>query len=188
MTTFSPTATDQALQGGITYDDDADDMVVTFGDQVLNGQVSATTQVMSLARFDYPAPVGPVAVTGVSCSAATISWSGFGGAAQQIGSEFSGPRVSGAPAGSAHLIVVSLNRTNVAIVGSGVGFGCRLLASLNAGYLGLLPLQVGANITVPLPIPESIGPLTLIFQGLPHQRRWIAIPEHAAPRGAAYTK
>ena len=163
--TIFPTSTsDQALQGGIAFDDDADLMFVAYGDQPLAGQTSATNQQVFLASFTYPTPPAAVTVAGSSCSRATISWTGTGAAAQQIGSQFWGPQVTNASASSAHLIVLSLSTANMPISGAGIGTGCRLLASLGSGYVGILPLQGGASVSVPLPLPEFLGATTLYFQ------------------------
>ncbi len=143
------------IAGGVTYENDPDTMVVSYG--------LARSNTAYIARLSYPAPSDRVATTVRTCGAASIDWTGTGNARQQIGSEFWGVQVTGAPTSAVHLMLLSLEADNQ-LLGPGVEPGCRLLVSLGSGYIGILPLQVGSNVIFPFPLPEALDPVTLLFQ------------------------
>ena len=116
---------------------------------------------VSGARFQYPT-ITLANSTGTSCSSAAIAWQG----SQQIGSEFGSVEVTGTAVDSLHVVALSLAISSTSIGGIGpFQPGCRLnVSSLAPQFVGLFPLQIGADPTFQLPLPEFLGSNTYYFQ------------------------
>ncbi|MCK5940379.1 MAG: hypothetical protein KAI24_00305 [Planctomycetes bacterium] len=108
----------------------------------------------------YDTTVTPWAATGVGCASAAISWVG----PQRIGAEFPGVEVDNAGAVTAHFVLVSLGSLQFPVTLGGVGAGCELLVDPGPSYLGMLPMQLGTNVSWPFPLPSWLPNTTLYFQ------------------------
>jgi hypothetical protein len=125
----------------------------------------------------------PPSASGTSCGGATLAWQGPAATParnQQIGSEFAGPRNLSAPANSMHFLLMSLQTTDVPIVHPAVYPTCRLLVtSSGPGYLGMLPVAVGASVQWTLPLPETLPATTV------HMQDWVLDPASNIVRSTA---
>lgn len=125
-------------------------------------------------RFQYPSVV-PWSLGGSGCSTASIRWfcrtSNTAASNQLIGNEFSGVRVSSAPAGAIHFLALSTARVDLPVPVPLVGPGCRLLVDNSArSLIGVLDFRIGDSASWVLPIPESL--LSAAF----HFQDWILDP------------
>lgn len=108
----------------------------------------------------YVAPAPP-STFGISCSSANLGWSGN----QQIGAEFNGPFVTGAPASAIHIMLLATTTVDVPVINPVVFPGCRLfVAAAGPGYLGQFPLAIGSSASFSLPLPEFVVGQTLHMQ------------------------
>jgi hypothetical protein len=126
-----------------------------------------------LHRITQPLPT-PAGNAGQSCSPAALTWAGPSWSPQHnqlIGSDRTGPRVTGAPANALHLVAVSLASDDFPILDAAVASNCRVLVSPFApSFLGFLPLEVGDAATWRLPLPESLSSMTI------HLQDWLLDP------------
>ena len=110
-----------------------------------------------------------ITLSGQSCNPATVAWSTAGGSgphpltSQQIGSEFTQFAITGTTPFAGLVPFVSLAPIDVPLALPVVRSGCRLLVDPNAGFT--LPVMVGSGGHWMVPLPESMPPLTLHFQG-----------------------
>ncbi|MEZ6037777.1 MAG: hypothetical protein R3F29_09875 [Planctomycetota bacterium] len=143
------------LCGGVSFDAGEPQFLLAYQTQDSNYTFLTTD------RFVYETPQ-PVATVGSACSAASISWLG----SQQIGSQFCGPRVSGAAWDSLHLMVVAMQPAQVQLFGlDPIQDGCWLLVPPNGpDHLGILDLRVGSLCDWSLPLPEYVASTTLYLQ------------------------
>jgi len=153
--------------GTACFDDDNDTFVVigstaVTGNNPLFGNLWRT-----------PAIAAPTA-SGTTCSAAALGWSDsrglIGPATQRIGYEYSGVRLTGAPAGSLCWLAISLAAANTPLTLPGVAGGCRLLIDNQApNFIGFEDMTVANGLTMaswPLTVPEGLTPDLLYFQAL----------------------
>lgn len=148
-----------------SYDDDAKDFVFTYG----NDDGTASNPLFGNV-FDYPTETAP-SLFGTACSPATITWRALEQNAvviaandQQIGHEFTGVEVAGAPAGALHFMLLSFQTANVQVPSPMVPASCRLLIDPVTGYIGALPIAFGPSARWNLPLPEGLSSLTLHMQ------------------------
>lgn len=145
----------QATPGAVVFNDDNDTFALFYGANHQNQPNSLYCRTLT-----YDSPI-PAFTSGTSCSSATLSWVG----SQQIGSEFCGPRVQGAPPGAIHIMLAATATTNVPVLHPIVFPGCNLFVmAAGPGYLGAFPTSIGSSYTWDLPLPEFLGSQTLHFQ------------------------
>jgi len=134
-----------------------------FTDEFVCVQTRNSTTVgrLDTARISYPA-VAPPSVSGISCSQATIAWSGL----QFIGSEYGSISITGAAPDSLHVMALSMASAAVPLIGvAPFSNGCFLnISSVAPDFVGLFYLQVGDSVTYPLPLPEILGTDIYYFQ------------------------
>lgn len=163
-TLYSPAAGFSGDLGGMVFDDDHDEMATVWAqnDLAAASTTAGAAHEVYANNFSYPVATA-TSVAGIGCSTATPSWGVYN--SQQIGHEFGGVSVTGAPANALHFLLLSYGTQNVPVVNAAVWPGCRLLVQ-NAGpsFLGVMPLAIGSSIFVPLPLPEFLGSDTLYFQ------------------------
>jgi hypothetical protein len=141
--------------GNAVFDNDND--TVLFGYGVDDASLSVFGHAVT---YVTPAPTSRFGF-GSSCSGATLQWRG----SQQIGSQFSGPSVSGAPSTAIHFMVLALSTADVPVITPPVFPGCRLLVpAAGPNYLGYFPPAIGSSANFPLPLPPLLNSQTLHFQ------------------------
>lgn len=148
--------TDTVVPGGLSYNEFADQFMIGFG-----FNTAPSNNWVAIDRYAYP-PVASWTLSGSGCSSASFAWNG----SQLIGSELGSLEVSGAATNSLHVMlmatdVISLPLINIAPIQN----GCWLLVP-NAGaeYIGMFGLQVGSNVSYPIPLPEFLSSETFYFQ------------------------
>lgn len=151
--------------GACSYDDDYKDFVFSYGNDD-----SAASNPLFGNVFTFPTETAPT-IAGTGCSPASIAWRAvdqndltISSNDQQIGHEFTGVEVSGAPAGALHFMLLSFGTANVVVPSPAVPAGCRLLIDPGVGYLGPLPLAIGSSARWAIPLPESLPSLTIHMQ------------------------
>lgn len=117
------------------------------------------TQPIYGQTLEYNTVTG-ASTSGSSCSSETLSWIGN----QQVGAEFNRLQYSGAPATAVHVPLLSLASIDVPVIHPAVSAGCRLLISTGSGYLGQLPLTIGASGSYTIPLPETLSSFTFYIQ------------------------
>jgi hypothetical protein len=149
----------------LDYNDDANNFVLTF-----SHYYSTAPYALVGAEFVYPTPAA-VSLGGFSCSSVALAWQAtdaFGtliaANSQVIGNQFTRIAASGAAATTLHFPVLSLATTSLPVPHPLVPVGCNQLVSTTGGYLGMLPIGVGANPTWAMPLPEFLSPFTLYCQ------------------------
>jgi hypothetical protein len=150
--------------GGMVFDDDHDEMATVWAqnDLAAASTTAGSAHEVYANNFSYPAPVA-ASVAGIGCSTAVPSWPIYN--SQQIGHQFSGVSVSGAPANALHFVLLSFGTQNVPVVNAAVWPGCRLLVqNVGPSFLGVMPLAIGSNVFVQLSLPEFLASDTLYFQ------------------------
>ncbi len=139
-----------------TYNDDLHEVMFCYG--VNTPTPGDPVYGHSLA---YPTPA-PWTTSGSACVSMTLLWWGR----QLIGSEHESIIASGGGPSAMHFLMVSLVSTDQPLTHPAFPANCRLLVSNNAGWLGTMPVQVGAAGQWGFPLPEWLPPLTLYFQDL----------------------
>ncbi len=105
---------------------------------------------------------------GSGCMSINVAWAGPGVSRQnqRIGSELTRIEVSTVqPVQLLHFPLLSLGTADLPILDPAVGPNCRLLVDIvGPGYLGMLPMAIGQNVSWPLPLPEFLQSTTLHIQ------------------------
>ncbi|MCA8951480.1 MAG: hypothetical protein KDE27_18375 [Planctomycetes bacterium] len=168
---FIPVGSTHNGLGGICYDDDGNHFPFAYG-VPLDGAANAV-----FGRYlDYPAEAATM-LGGPTCRPILPRWEGrdandnvIPDNDQQIGNEFGHVVVEGTPAGTLHFLLLSTATANVGIFDPSVGAGCRLLIDNGAGFIGALPLAIGATADWNVPLPEFVPAFTL------HTQDWFLDP------------
>jgi hypothetical protein len=149
-------ASEQGLAGGITFDEDLDNFLVSFG-----RESSGTSGSVYGNRFTYVTPA-VLQTSGVACSSASIAWNG----SQQIGAEFCSIAISGAPATVPAIAAVSLGVLDLNLTFLGMN-GCRLLIDSTAPtFITTFTTVTSAagNASIGIPLTENLTNNFLWFQ------------------------
>lgn len=142
------------LGGACVFDDDSNDFLYAYA-----LSIGASNTVFG-HTLTYEM-VSPPSTFGVSCSNASLDWTG----SQQIGSEFGRVSVSGAPPLAVHIMLAATTTANVPVTHPIVFPGCRLFVmAAGPGYLGAFPTAIGANADWQLPLPGFLDSQSLYFQ------------------------
>jgi hypothetical protein len=142
------------LGGACVFDDDSNDFLYAYA-----LSIGASNTVFG-HTLTYEM-VSPPSTFGVSCSNASLDWTG----SQQIGSEFGRVSVSGAPPLAIHIMLAATTTANVPVTHPIVFPGCRLFVmAAGPGYLGAFPTAIGANADWQLPLPGFLDSQSLYFQ------------------------
>ena len=146
------------VTGGITYSHGAGEFPIAYA--VNSGLFGGY---VTMNRLAHPATTPP-AVSGSSCSAASISWT----ATTLIGDGRTKVRVQGAPGAAVQTLALSTGTANVPIVGLSLFVpGCSLLIDDGpASFIGLFPVALGPNVSWEVPLGELLpNGATFYFQG-----------------------
>lgn len=156
-TVFAAPAGNTVSGGAVVYDLAANRFVIAYGRNPAGGGS------IELRSYEYETAPAPT-LGGLGCGSGTLAWDGL----QLIGSASSGVTMTNAPAGALMTVLVGTAPFSAVLNGiPPIVNGCWLLVpNVGPDALGFLPGAIGPNHSWTLPLPESLDPLTIYFQGV----------------------
>ena len=146
------------LHSGVAFDDDAGRFVVAAA---LQPTLPTQPGSVQLDAMLYDA-VLPVVFYGTGCTPARVAWSG----SQHVGDEFTRLSLLQGQPSSAVFLTLATTPANVDLAFAGMP-GCFLLANPGGpGGVGTVSgfSDAGGRFDLPLPLPETLGPIGLRVQ------------------------